>query len=63
MHRKTKKTLILMAGFLLVVGLGLSIAFAQEEIKITALNMGANDFLTKKCEPSKRKSEPTHLLP
>ncbi len=32
MHRTSKKTLILLAGFLAVVALGLSFAYAQEEI-------------------------------
>ena len=32
MHPRSKKTLILLAGFLMLVGLGLSLANAQEEI-------------------------------
>lgn len=32
MYPTSKKTLILLAGFLMLVGLGLSIAYAQEEV-------------------------------
>ena len=47
MHRKTKKTLILLAGFILVVGLGLSIAFAQEEI----INLNADPEAARQRTP------------
>ncbi len=32
MHRTSKKALLLLAGFMVLVGLGLSFAYAQEEI-------------------------------
>ena len=32
MHPTTKKALMLLAGFLMLVGLGLSFAYAQEEV-------------------------------
>ena len=47
MQRKTKKTLILLFGFLMVVGLGLSIAFAQEEI----INLNADSELVRQRTP------------